>query len=107
MEPIGFAKDNLNSLWIDPLDYNNELKKAVLNLHNRDIYVSIYNAQLCILPNELRRFAVQSISDWKDIYIDECDNCIQKKQCGGFFSSSKEIHSRGISAFKEIQAKDA
>jgi len=107
MEPVGFARYNLDSLWIDPLDYNNELKKAVLNLHNRDIYVSIFNAQLCVLPDELKRFSVQSISDWKDIYIQECDTCIQKKQCGGFFSSSNEIHSRGISAFKEIQAKDA
>lgn len=107
MEPIGFAKDNLSDLWIDPLDYNDKLEKAVLNLHYREMNVSIYNTQLCILPKTIKRFAVQSISDWKNIYIDECENCISKTECPGFFASSKEIHSRGISAIKDLQAKDA
>jgi len=98
MEPIGNAKDNLDNLWIDPLDYNKELEKAINILNNRDLHVSIYNAQLCILPQKLRRFAVQSISDWKNIYIDECSQCLQKAKCPGFFASSKAIHSLGISA---------
>jgi His-Xaa-Ser system radical SAM maturase HxsC len=98
MEPIGYAKDNLNDLWIDPLDYNIELENAIYNLHYRNMHVSIYNTQLCILPEKLRRFAVQSISDWKNIYIDVCENCSIKQECPGFFASSKEIHSRGIMA---------
>jgi His-Xaa-Ser system radical SAM maturase HxsC len=105
MEPMGYAKDNFDDLWIDPVDYNNELEKAVLNLHYRDINVSIYNSQLCILPVRLRRFAVQSISDWKNIYIDECEGCELKEQCPGFFASSKEIHSRSIAAVKGLQTE--
>lgn len=101
MEPMGYAKDNLKDLWIDPLDYNNQLEKAVLNLYYRDIHVAIYNTQLCILPEKLRQFAVQSISDWKNIYIDECNDCIQKEKCPGFFESSMDIHSRRIKAFKK------
>lgn len=107
MEPIGHAQKNLTDLWIDPIDYNKELEKAILNLHYRDIHVAIYNTQLCILPERLRRFAVQSISDWKNIYLDCCNDCTLKLTCPGFFASSKEIHSRGISAFKDIQAKNA
>lgn len=106
MEPMGYAKDNFELLWIDPFDYNIELEKAVLNLHYRDIHVSIYNSQLCILPESIKRFAVQSISDWKNIYIDECEDCILKEECPGFFASSKEIYSRKISAIKDLQAKD-
>lgn len=105
MEPMGYAKDNLTDLWIDPLDYSREIEEAVLNLHYRDMHVSIYNTQLCILPEKLRRFAVQSISDWKNIYIDECENCLLKAECPGFFASSKEIHSRGITSIKGLQAK--
>ena len=104
MEPIGYAKDHFENLWIDPYDYNIELEKAVLKLHCRDINVSIYNSQLCILPNSIRKFAVQSISDWKNIYIDECNECIMKEQCPGFFASSKETYSRKISAIKDLQA---
>lgn len=107
MEPMGLAKDNINNLWIDPLDYNLELEKAVLNLYYRDMHVSIYNTQLCILPENLRRFAVQSISDWKNIYIEECLDCTLKHKCAGFFVSSKEKYSRGIMNIKDIQAKDA
>lgn len=105
MEPIGYAKDNLEELWIDPLDYTDQLEKGVLNLYHRNMNVSIYNAQLCILPDRLRKFAVQSISDWKNIYIEECSICDLKGKCPGFFASSKEIHSRGISSIKDTQAK--
>jgi His-Xaa-Ser system radical SAM maturase HxsC len=106
MEPMGYAKDNIEDLWIDPFDYNIELEKAVLNLHYRDINVSIYNSQLCVLPDSIKKFAVQSISDWKNIYIDECEECIMKEQCPGFFASSKETYSRAITAIKDLQAKD-
>lgn len=107
MEPIGYAKDNLADLWIDPFDYNEELQKALLNLYYRDLNVSIYNSQLCILPEKIRSFAVQSISEWKNVYIDECEKCSLKGQCPGFFASSKNIYSRHISAINGLQAKDA
>jgi len=103
MEPMGYAKDNLTDLWIDPVDYNDELERAVLNLYYRDLHVSIYNTQLCLLPEKLRRFAVQSISDWKNIYIDECDNCSKKQECPGFFASSKTVHSKYIKSFNNVE----
>jgi len=101
IEPIGFSKDNLADLWIDPYDYNDKLEEAVMNLHNRNLQVTIFNSQLCVLPKNLRRFAVQSISDWKNIYIDECVNCILKTECAGFFSASKDIHSNKIKAIQK------
>jgi len=103
MEPMGYAKDNLTDLWIDPVDYNKELEEAVINLHYRDMQVSIYNTQLCLLPEKLRRFAVQSISDWKNIYIDECNNCSKKQECPGFFASSKTVHSKHIKSFNNVE----
>ncbi len=104
MEPIGNAIDNINKLWIDPIDYNNELEEAINILHYRDLHVSIYNSQLCILSSKMRKFAVKSISEWKNIYFDECKDCALKPECPGFFASSKDYHSRGIKSIKEIQA---
>ena len=86
METVGNAYTNLDELWIDPYDYNEELKQAVLLLANRGICTRIYNAQLCVLPNEIREFAVNSISDWKDTYLSECDSCALRQQCGGLFA---------------------
>jgi len=104
MEPIGNALDNIEKLWIDPIDYNLELEEAINILYFRGLHVSIYNSQLCILSEKMRKFAVKSISEWKNIYVDECEECLLKPDCPGFFASSKDYHSRGIKSIKEIQA---
>ena len=88
METTGLAETNLKDLWIDPYDYNNELREAVLILNDRGITTYIYNAQLCVLPLELRPFARQSISEWKDVYLPVCNGCVLKNECGGFFSTN-------------------
>ncbi len=96
METIGYAEDNISKLWIDPADYNEELSKAIEILDMRGLNPYIYNAQLCVLPEHLRKFAVQSISDWKDIYLDKCEGCTLKGQCGGFFSANRNYISKKI-----------
>ncbi len=96
MENVGLAQKNLEELWIDPYDYREELRKAILTLDQRGVKPLIYNFQLCILPEEIRQFAVQSISDWKDIYIPKCENCSQKGKCAGFFASNRNKHSSHI-----------
>ena len=88
LEVMGFAKSNLNELWIDPYDYQNELQQAVEILARYKIRVSIYNTPLCVIPESIRQYAVCSISDWKTDYLDICETCDAKHQCGGFFSSN-------------------
>lgn len=96
METTGLAKENFNDLWIDPYDYNEQLREAVLLLADRGMKPYIYNAQLCVLPEDIRCYAQQSISDWKDIYIPECEGCVLKGQCAGFFESNRQAHSAHI-----------
>ena len=104
METIGLAKENFEELWIDPFDYNNELREAVLLLADRGMKPYIYNAQLCVLPEDIRCYAQQSISDWKDIYIEECDGCVLKGQCAGFFESNRQTHSSHIKKVEHISS---
>lgn len=96
METIGNANANIDELWIDPYDYNEELKKAVTLLSIRGIHTCIFNAQLCVLPPEIREFAVCSISEWKDAYLPECEGCKLHDKCGGLFASNQEHHSAHI-----------
>ena len=96
METTGNASTNIDELWIDPYNYNEELKQAVLLLANRGIRTFIFNAQLCVLPSEMREFAIASISDWKDDYLPECDGCKLRERCGGLFASNQEHHSAHI-----------
>lgn len=101
METTGMAETNLKDLWIDPYEYNEELKEAVLLLADRGICTRVYNAQLCVLPLEIRDFATNSISDWKDEYLPVCNDCKLKEQCGGLFESNQRHHSAHIHPFIE------
>jgi His-Xaa-Ser system radical SAM maturase HxsC len=92
LENEGYTPHNIDKLWIDPQLFLDQLENSVSFLNNRGIQVSIYNLQLCLLPEALRKFARQSISDWKNIFINECANCTVKSSCAGFFSSSIELY---------------
>ncbi|NTU72799.1 His-Xaa-Ser system radical SAM maturase HxsC [Candidatus Roizmanbacteria bacterium] len=104
LENMGYTKINKELLWIDPLDYLDELEKSVRYLHYRQMSVSIFNLQLCVLKPFLYPFARKSISDFKNIFLEECEYCSAKDNCSGLFKSSAAQHSRGIKAFKESLA---
>lgn len=96
LEMTGFTKVNLSELWIDPVDYQQELTQAIDILRASRVKASIYNHQLCLLNPSIRKFAVRSISDWKNEYMPECEGCELKQECGGFFSSAKLKYSAHI-----------
>lgn len=96
LEPTGFAKSNLDALWLEPDDYIQYLEEAVALLGRYQVKTLLFNYQLCTLPKWLWPFAVKSISDWKNEYLDECNGCEVKSQCGGFFSSALVKHAVNI-----------
>ena len=96
LEMTGFTKANLNDLWIDPVDYQPQLVEAIEYLVASRIKTSVYNHQLCITDRRLWPYAKQSISDWKNEYMPECEGCSVRHQCAGFFSSAKLKYSRHI-----------
>lgn len=100
LEPTGFARANMDSIWADPVDYARQLERAVGTLTSAGLRTSIYNSQLCVLPPSLRPLARRSISDWKQTYLPECDPCDLKSACAGFFSSVKHARSRGIAPIR-------
>ncbi len=93
LEPTGYTPRNRDVLWIDAADYQNELEEAVEVLSTRGLCVSIYNHQLCVLRPSLWGFARKSISDWKTVYLPECDQCGLLNRCGGLFASATKMHS--------------
>ena len=98
LELMGFARANLDAIWIDPLDYQPDLREAVDVLDRSGVFVSIYNHPLCVLDPDLQRFARASISDWKNAFMAECERCALRSECGGLFASSALRRSRGIAA---------
>ena len=96
LENIGYASRNMEQLWIDPFDYQNEIEEAIEILSTRGMNVSIYNHQLCVLRPTLWKFARKSISDWKNIYLEKCEFCGVRSRCGGFFQWATKLHSSHI-----------
>jgi His-Xaa-Ser system radical SAM maturase HxsC len=101
MEHIGYAPRNMDELWIDPLDYQEELEKSIAILTRFGIDVRIYNLQLCVLKRSLWKYSSQAISDWKNAYRDVCEACAVRGRCGGFFQWSTKKESRGIHPIAE------
>jgi His-Xaa-Ser system radical SAM maturase HxsC len=101
LEMIGFARANMDEVWIDPVDYQAELSEAVALLDRRRVKTMIYNHQLCLMARDLWPFAVRSISDWKNEYHPECLKCSVADRCGGFFYSAKYRHSPHIKAVEQ------
>lgn len=100
LEYVGYTPYNIDKLWIDPADYISELSEAVEFLAGQGMRVSIYNSQLCVLPENLWEYSRKSISDWKNSYLPECSKCSKLEQCGGLFTWNLKKHSDKIKAFK-------
>jgi His-Xaa-Ser system radical SAM maturase HxsC len=96
LENTGFAIANSDELWIDPLDYRAALADGVHALAAACVNVSVYNLQRCVLDRSIWAYAKQSISDWKNGYLEECQRCAEKVRCSGFFTSGRPRLSRGI-----------
>lgn len=96
LEPVGLAELNIQDVWVDPADYSTQLTDAFKELRFNHIPVSIYNHQLCTLVPELWSASRQSISDWKNIFLPECEKCTAKHACCGFFASGRVLHSKAI-----------
>lgn len=88
LEITGFTRGNLGKLWIDPYDYRFVLEEAVNVLNSYKIRTHVYNHQLCVVTEKVRRHCRRSISDWKNEYLSVCDSCELRAKCGGFFSSA-------------------
>lgn len=90
-EPIGFALANRDQCEIDLLDWTDTLDGAARTLRRHGVPFLFMNTPLCALPRALWQTAHRSISDWKNVYADECDRCTVKAQCAGLFA----WHDRG------------
>ncbi|MBD5425148.1 MAG: His-Xaa-Ser system radical SAM maturase HxsC [Bacteroides sp.] len=96
MEHIGHAVSNERNVWIEPVEYADKLTEAVLTLAQWRKEVAVYNVPLCLIPESIHPYAQKSISDWKNKYLSECDQCSLKSKCCGLFTTSQKPF-KGIS----------
>lgn len=92
LERAGFAKNRWTELFFDHSADFSFIADALSWAMLHGVNVALYNFPLCTVPDEWRRFAARSISDWKNKYVAACEGCAGKSQCAGFFEWHPEDH---------------
>ncbi len=88
LEMVGNAVINKNEVWI-PYKYSVPfIEKAIDVLTKCGITTRIYNYPLCLIDKKYWDVCYQSISDYKIVYSDICNDCAVKSVCGGLFNST-------------------
>lgn len=98
-EPIGFALANRELCEVDILDWHDVLDDSAKELARHNIPFLFMNTPLCALPSSLHSHAHKSISDWKNVYTPDCEECAARSDCSGFFA----WHTRGWAPSKTIK----
>jgi len=85
LEKFGFARINWAEKFVDT-SRQFEILDGVLSMSDAtDLNVQLFNFPTCSVPPKWRKLCFKSISDWKQKYISECQICIKKNDCCGFF----------------------
>jgi len=97
MEMLGNAVVNAPKVWVDFDKLQSEISKASRLLIGNGINTYLYNFPLCYVNENLWSITMNSISESKVRYREECKKCKVISKCGGFFNSTMN--------FKSLKAK--
>jgi His-Xaa-Ser system radical SAM maturase HxsC len=85
-EPTGFALANRALCELDLVSRQPALERAARVLARYRVPFVFMNTPLCALPRHLWPHASKSISDWKNVYAEECGSCAVRDSCCGLFA---------------------
>lgn len=91
LEMTGNAYKNREQVWINFKEVKEYLYKACITIIKAGIIVNLYNFPLCNLDERLYSIAHKSITDYKIRYKEQCEECLAKENCGGFFNSTINV----------------
>ena len=91
LETRGNCAINFDDLFIPFDEVFSLLKPAITTLVEAGIDVGLYNFPLCWIEEGFRGICKKSITPSKIRYNQECDNCILKTACGGFFGTTRAL----------------
>ncbi|SIR38645.1 His-Xaa-Ser system radical SAM maturase HxsC [Rhizobium sp. RU35A] len=85
LERIGYGRMNWPISFKDTSCDFAATARAIDIVTARGLNAWLYNFPLCSVPENYRRYAPSTISDWKRKYLDFCRSCTFRETCGGFF----------------------
>ncbi|WP_129794050.1 His-Xaa-Ser system radical SAM maturase HxsC [Sphingosinicella sp. CPCC 101087] len=85
LENIGFARGRWSALYVDPSAEFGPLAQAIDRALLFGVRPALFNFPRCSVPQPYRKFAIASISDWKQKFAPDCCSCAERSDCSGFF----------------------
>lgn len=91
-----FYKVVKNLMRISSFDVPLELRFVMTRLNSKNLLefsrFAARNLPFCLFDKKYHKFLVKSISPWKVRFLEKCESCGMKGECGGmFFSDVKEF----------------
>ena len=91
MEMMGNAIKNIDEVWIPYKDAIASCEPVLRKLIDSGIDAMLFNYPLCLIQKKYWFLAKQSISPYKVKFYEQCDACLVKETCSGFFQSTKTL----------------
>lgn len=89
LEMMGNAMINRDKVWVTYDKIWQYIREATYILLMNGIDTELYNYPLCIVDKDLQPTYRKSITPSKIEYLNECEFCKRKHECGGFFRTTK------------------
>lgn len=89
LEMMGNAMINRKEVWCNYDTLWPYIREACEILVAAGVNIQLYNYPLCVINQSLQPLYHRSITPSKIEYLPECDSCSRKRECGGFFRTTK------------------
>ena len=90
LERYGFARIQWANKFIDTGSDFDMIANALDITASTGLRTKLFNFPKCTVPKNYRHLAINSISDWKQKYLQICSSCNSKNDCSGFFEWYRE-----------------
>lgn len=88
LEMLGSAALHCERVWIEHRRAMETSEDAIRILLAHGIDVELYNFPLCVVKRKYWGIYRKSIDPYKVCYLEACEKCGEKKNCGGFFEGT-------------------
>ena len=88
LEMMGNAFHNKQDVWIEYSDVKVPLEECIEYCVLHGLEPKLFNFPLCMFNRKFWYCYKSSITEYKIRYQTECDNCRERRDCGGFFAST-------------------
>lgn len=100
LEMMGNAMLRRQEVWLSFDQIWPQVSRAIEILLHHGVSVQIFNFPLCNVEKRFHSLYRRSISPEKVRYMPECEECILKDRCGGFFQTTIHMPDISVHPFK-------